>query len=211
MPRGPFIVGRVHHLAELEAASHSDLAVAMDEGPRSCDCHPRPSLPVAQTLSPLLFRTCHLLDAQRTQSTIPMPRPGLQDPAHFSPHLEPHNSELQVHEKVLPPLQRTKPASYPRAFAYAGPFIKNPSRSHAAGPLSWCRGLSAHKPRPPQTRQVRPRSVLLSVATIFSFTALLMAFRYLSLLSSGLTPFVPCSSASALSAGTSLFCRPLHL
>lgn len=162
MPRGPFIVGRVHHLAELEAASHSDLAVAMDEGLRSCDCHPRPSLPVAQTLSPLLFRTCHLLDSQHTRSTIPMPRPGLQDPAHFSPHLEPHNSELQVHEKVLPPLQRTKPASYPRAFAYAGPFIKNPSRSHVAGPLSWCRGLSAHKPRPPQTRQVRPRSVLLS-------------------------------------------------
>lgn len=69
-------------------ASHSDLAVATDEGPRSWDCHLRPSCPVAKTLSTSLPNV-HLLDTQCTLSTIQMPCPGRQGSAHFSAIMNP--------------------------------------------------------------------------------------------------------------------------
>lgn len=69
---GPFRDVRWFCQAKFGAFSHSDLIAVMDKVPRSWQCHPRPSFPMASKLS-ISSPTMHSIDSQCILNTIQMP------------------------------------------------------------------------------------------------------------------------------------------
>ena len=172
-----------------QGSPHSDLSVAMDEGPGSWDCHLRSK--IFLHFSPKMC-VCWISNALRVPSKCLTLAAGL---CPLLLHQEPQNSLFQVHEKVLPLLKQAKLATTPRAFAYAGPsqgtfpihVLSDPS--YPAEP--------PHMPCPFQQNRWDPHSVILSCITTFlSFIALTTASSHNPLMSLCLTSFSPCPDSS---------------
>ena len=149
---GPFGGVRWYCPAELRAVSHSDLAVATDEGLRSWDS--------SKTFLSCGLNSLHFCP-KRAFAGYPMhfeyhPN-ALPWPAGFCPllrHHEPHNFLFQVHEKVLPLLRWAKFVTTPGPLHMLAPSPGtlathiSPDPSHPAQPHSHIISIPARQMRP---------------------------------------------------------------